>query len=202
MTDHENKKYPLCWPHGKPRTPEHKRKQSSFTGSQDKNQRELMAEIKRLGGRNIILSTNIKLRQDGYPYASQRAPSDIGVAVYFDYRAKPMCFACDKWKLLQDNIKSITKTIAAIRGIERWGSSEMMQQAFTGFEALPPPLPSLKVNVPWWEVLGCGKRATQTEIKKAYLYKRFRAHPDNGGSDEQFIAVTGAYEQAINEVSP
>ena len=38
-------------------------------------------------------------------------------AVYFTYKQKPMCFACDKWDQVHDNIYAIGKTIKALRGI-------------------------------------------------------------------------------------
>jgi hypothetical protein len=31
-----------------------------------------------------------------------------------------MCFACDRWDSVGDNVYAITKTIKALRGIERW----------------------------------------------------------------------------------
>ena len=192
-------KYPLCWPHGKPRTPKIKQKHSAFKGTTDKNRRELFDEIGRLGGSSVILSTNIKLRQDGFPYASQRAPDDVGVALYFDYNNSKMCFACDKWNRIADNIKSITKTINAIRGIERWGSSDMMQQAFTGFEALPNP--AQNVNKEWWDVLECRRDASVRVIEANYKRLRFDKHPDRGGSAQEFIQVQDAYKVAMNESS-
>lgn len=49
-----------------------------------------------------------------------------------------MCFACEKWQDVYGNIYAIGKTIEALRGIERWGTGDMVEQAFTGFVALPP----------------------------------------------------------------
>ncbi len=36
-----------------------------------------------------------------------------------------------------DNIQAIRKTIEAMRGLERWGVSDMLQRTFSGFKALP-----------------------------------------------------------------
>jgi hypothetical protein len=72
----------------------------------------------------------VQLRQDGLPYANRRAPSDTGAAVYFSYKGRQMCFACDKWQDVYDNIYAISKTIEALRGIERWGAGDMVEQAF------------------------------------------------------------------------
>lgn len=76
--------YPLHWPAGWPRTSAPQR--SRFDGGFAKIRDELFAEIERLGGRYIVLSTNVALRRDGLPYANQAEPPDSGVAVYFERR--------------------------------------------------------------------------------------------------------------------
>ena len=110
--------FPLQWPASRPHTPTPAR--SRFDTSQDRAQRTLVDEVRRMGGSNLVISTNIELRRDGLPYAGRREPADKGVAVYFDYRKRPMCFACDRWARIGDNIYAIAKTIEALRGIERW----------------------------------------------------------------------------------
>lgn len=129
--------YPLSWPAGWPRSkyPQSARFDTSFTSARD----GLFREIKLLGGTHVVLSSNLSLRRDGIPLAGQRQPSDKGVAVYFYRRGKQMAFACDRWNKIEDNIRAVAKTIEAVRGIDRWGASEMMERAFTAFEALPSP---------------------------------------------------------------
>ena len=63
--------FPLSWPSGKPRTrnPQRSRFDVNFTFARD----ELLKEIRLLGGRLPILSSNIPLRRDGLPYAGQKA---------------------------------------------------------------------------------------------------------------------------------
>lgn len=132
--------YPLSWPAGKPRTPRHKVEYSRFEpGSRPTEVANIQAEIRRLGGRNVIVSTNLRLRNDGMPYARDRAPDDAGVAVYFDYGGGQKCFACDRWRTIEENLRAIFKSIEAIRGLERWGSKDFVEAAFTGFAALPAP---------------------------------------------------------------
>ncbi len=50
-----------------------------------------------------------------------RKPDDRGVAVYFTHLRRSMCFTCDKWDQVEDNLYAIVKTIETLRGIERWG---------------------------------------------------------------------------------
>tara|TARA_B100001123_G_scaffold390883_1_gene468824 strand:+ start:231 stop:797 length:567 start_codon:yes stop_codon:yes gene_type:complete len=179
--------YPLQWPN-RPRTP---RPQRSRFDVQSGYARDcLVDEIRRLGGKNVVISTNIKLRQDGLPYASAKEPDDSGVAVYFQYKGQSMCFACDKWDLVRDNMQAIRKTIEALRGIERWGTGEMVQQAFNGFALLEAPR-----SVLWHEVLGVSKLADQFEVKTAYRQKLKETHPDTGGSAEDFEKVQIAWRQ-------
>ena len=138
-----------------------------------------------MGGINPVISTNVKLRRDGLPYAGQREPDDKAVAVYFTYNRVPMCFACDQWDRLKDNMQAIHKTIEALRGIERWGSGDMMQQAFQGFVALPAPAKP-------HDVLGVPIGASEADIVAAWRERAKRCHPDNGGDADEFQRITAA----------
>ncbi len=139
-----------------------------------------------MGGSGLVISTNVELRRDGLPYANRREPSDKGVAVYFDYKKRPMCFACDRWDRIGDNIYAIAKTLEALRGIERWGSGSMVEQAFTGFAALPAPKSP-------WEVLGLHPGASEQQIDAAFHSKAKQHHPDVvGGSSEKMAELTEA----------
>lgn len=175
--------FPLAWPFGKPRTkrPQPARFKVRFAKARD----ELMSEIEKLGGKMPILSSNVPLRNDGLPYASQSEPADRGVAVYFMLHARQYCFACDRWDKVGDNIQAARHTIAALRGIERWGTGDMLQAAFTGFAALPNP------ENPY-TVLGVKESATQDEVNAAYRAKVKELHPDNGGNADAFNKVINA----------
>lgn len=187
--------YPLQWPHNWPRTERHRRERSQFKVSQDQAQRQIMDEVRRLGGRNLVLSTNIPVRKDGLPYASYGKIDDVGVAIYFVLKGEARSFACDRWDLIKDNMKAIANTIEALRGIERWGSSKMVDQAFAGFTALPAP-----DQVPvqeWYQVLGVRIPTTRDAIDKQYKKLAKIFHPDvPGGSGAQMAALNQAYEQA------
>ena len=180
--------FPLAWPVGWPRTrsPQRSRFDTSFTSVRD----GLFGQIKLLGGTHIVLSTNIPLRRDGLPYAGQRQPDDRGVAVYFLRRSKQMVFACDRWEKVEDNMRAIEKTIEAIRGIERWGASEMMERAFQAFEALPPPRSC-------WDILGLTPGASEDAINSAYRTKAKGAHPDAGGSQAAMSELNRARDEAL-----
>lgn len=185
--------YPLQWPSGYPRTPRPTR--SRFSGTTfDKTRQEVVAEIRRLGGRNVIISTNLPLRQDGYPYASAKQPEDKGIAVYFTFKNNQVVFACDKWDRLTDNMKAIEKAVAAIRGLDRWGVSDMLNRAFTGFKALPGGSEPDKRSP--WDVLGIWPGSSQELIRSQYLKMSKELHPDKPtGDKDKFQELQNAYEQ-------
>lgn len=186
--------YPLAWPDGQPR---HKGPRSTgrFKVGFVIAREELATEVDRLGGRNVVLSTNVELRLDGKPRADRSNPSDPGVAVYMALKGKPMVFACDRWKDVKDNIRAISKTIEALRGIERWGSGSMMERAFDGFTALPSPQDWTERD--WWEVLGVPYDATIFQINEAYRRRAKDRHPDNGGSDALMAELNAARDEGL-----
>lgn len=189
--------YPLHWPDGWPRT---KQPKSSLFSTTMANARDgLLEEIRLLGGRQVIISTNIKTYMRGgqeIPYASQNRLDDCGVAVYFTLRNEQRVFACDRWNRIQDNIQAIRKTIEALRGIERWGSSEMLNRLFTGFAALPETA-GQSVDSPWWIVLGFDSPNQNLDAFET-AYKRLAKilHPDMGGSEAEMARLNWAIGRA------
>lgn len=184
--------YPLCWPAHRPRTrwPE----RSDFETTLGKAIKDIQDEVGRLGGRNLIISSNLRLRLDGIPYASSPQPADKGVAVYFSLEKKPMCFACDRWNKVEDNMRAIVKTIDALRGIKRWGSGDMVSQAFTGFVALPAPRA-------WWQVLGfTSPQVAASEIEAAHRRLISKHHPDKGGDTEIAADINAARDQGLQAI--
>jgi len=139
----------------------------------------------------VIISTNAPLRKDGEPRADYK-PTDPGVAVYFTRNKQPVCFACDKYDEIWKNMRAIQKTIEALRGIERWGSSQMMERAFSGFTALPE-----RTGPSCWEILGIEPLATESEIIAAWRDKAKSAHPDAGGNHDAMAALNQAKDIAL-----
>lgn len=56
----------------------------------------------------------------------------------------------------------------------------------------------MKISRNPWDVLGLAHGATPDEIKSAYKRKAMSAHPDKGGSPENFKLLTDAYNQLKN----
>jgi hypothetical protein len=184
--------FPLHWPSGYTRTD--KPKSSAFKVTFAKARDEAIKQIRILGGNAVIISSNIPVRLNGLPYANFSKVDDPGIAIYFTYNNEQVVFCCDKWDKPEANMKAIANTIDAIRGMNRWGVSEMMQRMFTGFKQLPEHTSSLK----WWEVFDIDKNSTEQEIKSQYRCLIQIHHPDKGGKREDFDAIQEAYKQAIS----
>lgn len=185
---------PLTWPTGWKRTVY--KKKSIFKTGFARARDGLFHELKLMGVSdwNVILSTNVPLRQDGIPYAGMAQPKDTGVAVYFRYKNKPMVFACDQYTKVEDNLYAICKTVEALRGINRWGASEMMERSFTGFLALPAP--AAKVPREWWDILECRRDASPEVVRAQYLRLSKDNHPDRGGDENKMAEINHAYYEA------
>jgi len=195
--------YPLAWPAGWPRATS--RVWGQFKGTIDAARWELLKEIDLLVlgpdtrlytvRQHVVISTNKPLRKDGELHAGSPEPADPGVAVYFTRNKKPVCLACDKYDRVWKNIRALAKTIEALRGIERWGSTQLLDRAFTGFAALPE-----RTGPDVWELLGLAPDADEAAILKAYRERAQTAHPDKGGTHEAFDALTKCKDIALATV--
>jgi len=76
--------YPLHWPHGWKRR--NRRERAKFSTSFANARDGLIDELRLMGAKNIVLSTNIELRRDGLPYAKAKQPEDPGIAIYFQHK--------------------------------------------------------------------------------------------------------------------
>jgi hypothetical protein len=188
--------YPLCWPQGQQRAA--RQVLSNFDTGFVKCRELLFAELRRMGASGVIVSTNIPLMRDGQPRANY-APNDTGVAVYFKRKNKDFVFACDKYRVLKDNMLAIAKTIEALRGIERWGAGEMMERAFTGFLRLPD-----KAIEVWRAVLEFApEQAVSLDLVEARFKSLIRTYHEHGTAPdrEKYERVVEARNQARKELA-
>lgn len=191
--------YPLQWPEGWPRTPYGRRTSSRFGKATGAKQIEkLQNELRLLGARNVVISSNMAVRQDGVPYASEmgRSHDDPGVAVYFTLKGKALAMARDRYRTVWENIKSLILAIDAMRSIERHGGSTMMERAFAGFAAIAPP----DWKKPWREVFGVTPD-WRGDISALYREKARTRHPDAGGSDQLMAELNVAYQEARRDLA-
>jgi hypothetical protein len=196
-------KYPLAWPEGWDRTVPYKRKRAPYKVSGERAVEHLHHQLKLMGGQQVILSTNIVLRNDGRPYANQpkHMTDDPGAAVYWSTNAfKDRVIACDKWHDVYDNIHALGLAIFHMRGVDRSGASQVMNKAFSAFGALPAAA-GANVQRPWWEVFGF-KQELLAAYDRPMAEARYRtlaasAHPDKGGSAEAMTELNRARDAMI-----
>jgi hypothetical protein len=210
--------YPLAWPEGWPRMSRGGRKSAKFAtvtqkygdgGSNWKassklsigeGTKRILAELRTFGVRDgqFIISTNLKLRQDGLPYSDQRAPEDPGVAVYWTRKGKQQVMAIDLYDRVADNLAAIAATLNAMRAIERHGGATILDRAFTGFTALANP-----DTFDAHSVMGLLRQHgpfTRDQISARFKDLSRIYHPDSGherASTEEFQKLVRARDELL-----
>lgn len=202
--------FPLEWPEGQPRHNgprcSSKFRKLGFAACA----KDLQAEIDKLGGYNATLSTAIPLRMDGTPKLRETNGTtvrvdDPGAAVYFTRRhyrgrqpiEKHYAVACDQYHSTVENIRALVHTIEAMRTIDRHGASNLLEQALSGFAALPPAAE----KDPWWRVLGFTARPSLESAKARYRELAVANHPDKGGSADRMASINAAIREAESEAT-
>ncbi len=203
MTEHFAEAYPLYWPDGWPRT-KYRGSYNLFVNATFGASRDgLMAEIRRLGGSDVILSTNVKLRSDGLPYADPRMLDDPGVAIYFRRKGKRLAMARDAYVSVTHNLRSLAKAVEYLRGLERHGGAAMVERAFTGFTALPAPM---AMGPTCWQVLGLEapdhyEAIIEVQIERVFRELAKQLHPDlDGGDTVKMAQLNAARDEALREL--
>lgn len=198
--------YPCTWPVGWARTPTHRRRPSNYRTKFVKSRDDIVSQLKLLGAKEIIVSTNIPLRRDGLPLAATSEPEDPSVAVYWTERLGNKVIACDQWTKVRENMRAVGIAIGALRQIERTGATQVIERVFTGFAALPADTVPKKRQ--WREVFGYGvasEWAPPTDLDFEEVRRRHRQlllarHPDTStGSREAFDELTLAFADAAKE---
>lgn len=210
--------YPLQWPDGWPRTPNDRREYSRFysqrVGPDGRAQKgilgkiavslvdacqEVVHQLDQLGAANGTITSNLPTKNNGMPYATGPRISDPGIAVWWIQDGdKEMVLACDRWIAPADNVRAIAKTIDAIRGMARWGSSAIVEKAFGGFAALPPAgatsgertsaPPPPEPSRDWMDYFHVSEAASRSGIKAMYRAFAKELHPDRNKGDSARMA--------------
>ncbi len=193
--------YPLHWPPGFKRTKS--RGSSRFNSSIAGALKGVQDELRLLGkdtsrpATNLIISSNVTL--------GQQRPKDPGVAVWFTWGDLPVCFPCDRYDRVECNLRAIGLIIESHRTIMRHGGLNLVEAAFRGFSALPPPRGAdgqIEAPADWRSQLGFASDSEPDEaaIKSAWKERVKRDHPDRGGDPAKFNAVQCAYAAALEYV--
>ncbi|MBP6876590.1 MAG: DnaJ domain-containing protein [Phenylobacterium sp.] len=193
--------FPLAWPDGWPRTSPTDQVDGRFRFKRptDNGRRPwtfaaarsaLVEELARLTDLDdAVISSNWPLDRKGHARADARRPADEAIAIYFTRGGRQFAMACDRYVRAEENMRSLTLAIDAMRQLERHGGGVMMEKAFAGFAALPPP-PSC------WEILGLQPGASDDQVDAAYRARARHAHPDRGGSNAAMASLNAARDAA------
>lgn len=184
--------FPLHWPEGWERTRRPKR--AAYKVSMAQARDELVTELTRFGAKHILITSNLPLRRDGLPLATRAKIVDPGVAVYFEREEEEYCVPCDAWDSVEANMRAIGLTIENLRAIQRHGTRQMVAAAASGYRALP----AQAGGTGWWDLLGIPTDSSVDAIERRYRELARSMHPDHGGSQEAFAALTEAYRQALS----
>ena len=187
-------RYPLSWPQGWQRT--EKRVASRFKAPTSKALPLLANEIKLLGGSSVVITSNLPLKADG-TFRLDRDPVDPGAAVYFRRADKDVVFACDQFDEIRENLYAIAKTIEAMRAIERYGASELVNRAFSGFLGLPAVAGE---GEDCWQVLGLAPMSSESVVRLVYRDLAKKLHIA-GVADHEFTRINVARDEAIRALA-
>jgi hypothetical protein len=143
----------------------------------------LKRELSKLGAHSAVIElalTEREIRLDGWPRAEAR-PSHPGVVISFESKHGPLRYGTDAFPHWQENVRAIALGLEALRKVERYGIGKRGEQ-YQG-----------------WRQLGDGSEGMSTRDAEALLegYGGEKAalkaaHPDTGGSDEDFAEVQRA----------
>lgn len=183
MDRNQKTAYPLTWPLGWPKTDPTRRDRGTFKTSLYAALEDLKKQTRLLGGKDLVLSSNYTLGME--------RPKDPGVVAYFTWQELPVAIPCDRWSLIEHNVRAIALTIEAMRGMERWGAKHMIRAMFTGFKALPERTDAGT----WFKTLGVTADADEKTVKEAYRLLAQKHHPDKGGDRDLFHRTQAAYEE-------
>lgn len=220
----EKQAFPLDWPVGWQRMDADERRRASFAKAEaryydrknpetgltervkgvpamvslnvDQATRRVLTELQRMGvdEEDVVISTNIELRLDGYPKGGRAPPKDPAVAVYWRKGKQTRCMAVDRYDRVADNLAAIAATLDAMRAIERHGGAAILDRAFTGFQALPNPEQA-------WQVLSLpNSRPTRQDVIDAHRELAMKHHPDRGGDSHHMGRINAARDELLEDL--
>lgn len=182
----------ITWP-GKP-TPSYARKRDTFKAGWSQTINLLERELRNLNAKQIVLEMNVRerdIRNDGMIRADAR-PSLPGVILRFTGKHGPMTMPCDRFTDWQANVRAIALSLEALRKVDRYGVTQTGEQ-YRGWKALTEVVDDVDAAAQFLGklamVLPIVVKNDAAAFQIAYRSASKAAHPDTGGSHEQFVAL-------------
>ena len=116
--------FPIDWPDGWARTKWRRNsgfdKKRGFNAARD----GALRELRLMSSRHVVITSNLPTNSKGLPHsASSGQLSDPGIAVWWvDTKGNERVMACDRYHTAVENMHAIELSLAALRGLERWGA--------------------------------------------------------------------------------
>lgn len=189
------------------------RRNSPFRVTPGRTQDDLRCELAALNVARAVIQADLDesdIRIDGMPRANARFRSGRVVLSFEHPKAGPMSMPCGAFADLWDNLRAITKTLEALRAVDRYGVTQRSEQ-YAGWKQLPPQ-GGANVEYEFVTVEDAARFLIKTAapglqfgpetVRSAILtpgklteYFRAaaqRAHPDVGGSEDLMRKVNAA----------
>lgn len=191
-----------------------KHEYSRFTVAWSQSLDLLEREYKMLRGRDLVIEVDVReqdIRNDGMIRANAR-PDSPAVRLAFESKHGPLLYSCDRykaplWRLdnhqhmtdWQHNVHAIAKTLEALRAVERYSASLSGEQ-YRGYLRIGSAAEVMEFFTPesarayLESFIGA---TPPDDVVLVHLAKR-KAHPDTGGSADQWHTVQRAEQCLMN----
>lgn len=214
MNTTKRQPFPLQWPEGWKRSTW--RQQSGFDKQRGFNKARdgMIHQLELMGARHIVITSNLPTNSKGLPHAASAGRlNDPGIAAWWVKNGTERVMACDRWYTAVENMHAIELSVGAMRGLDRWGASEIVERAFAGFAALPPGptngayATSAPQPQTWREIFGVtafetlGPADLLAIVKSRYRKMISEAHPDTGGDHANAAELNIAISAAEKELA-
>jgi hypothetical protein len=189
------------WPDGRERTPADEREPypHGFEVTRNEAFKSILDQLRKMDARNVQVKSDVhhQQRNSNLPYSDAHY-DDPGVVVYYELEGQQYAMPMDRWDTPRDNARAIALTLKAKRAFTRYGvetmESEFQRQALPSGEEADDVIAA---EPPAHQVLGVDPDPVPEEVQSAFRELVQEAHPDQGGSDEQFQRVKRAREELI-----
>ena len=190
----------LDWPAGFERTPANERERNSpFSVSLAQTSSDIRTELDRLGADNWRASTasgGAYTKRDGLPKHNAN-PDNPGFVLRWTNDSENFAVACDHYAELRDNARTVYLWVNETRK----RSQRPVQTGSAEFAAARLPSgdgDAIVAAEPPHEVLGVARDAPEEVIEAAARRLKADAHPDSGGSREEFQRINDAEEALLS----
>lgn len=193
----------IDWPTGFDRTaPGDRARTSKFSSTIGKTTEAIATQMDRMDVDEWRASTGsggAHVKGNGLPKATAN-PDDPGIAVYWTKNGDQYAVACDRWWRLVSNAREVLLWIEETR--KRGDRPVVTGDAQFAAARLPSGKeddPVVALDEKPHVILGVQPDAPENVVKAAARQAKASAHPDQGGSREEFQRVKAAEEAMLDE---